>query len=135
MPEELKDFARRWFEEVWNQQREAAIGEMFHPEGQSRGLPEPDSVIRGPEEFKAVHRTFIHTFPDLHVHLDDLIAEDNKVAVRWTATMTHLGHELGYAPTGKKLGISGSSFLRCREGKIIESWNTMDFTRLRAQMQ
>jgi predicted ester cyclase len=56
----------------------------------------------------------VATFPDIHVHLDDLIAEGDRVAVRWTATMTHLGDGLGHAPTGKKLSLSGLHFSSAR---------------------
>src|SRR5277367_2805900 len=133
MTEDAKNLARQWFEEVWNKQREDAITEMFEVGGKAHGLPEPDSVIVGPEEFKKFHRGMVQAFPDIHIHLDDLIAEGDRVAVRWTATMTHLGDGLGYAPTGKKLSLGGSSFLRCQEGKIIDGLNYMDFTHLLAQ--
>jgi predicted ester cyclase len=133
--EDLKNLVRRWFEEVWNKQREAAISEMFVYEGVAHGLPDPDSVIRGPEEFKKFHQGMVQTFPDIHVDLDDLIAEGDRVAVRWTATMTHLGDGLGYAPTKRKVTLGGSSFLLCRDGKIVEGWNHADFTRMFAQLQ
>jgi predicted ester cyclase len=135
MSETNKALARRWFEEVWNRKNEAAIDEMFHPDGQSKGLPDPDSIIRGPEEFKRTHRNFLAAFPDLHVSLEELVAEGDWVAVRWVATMTHLGEGLGYAPTGKTLSMNGSSFTRFRQGRIVEGWNQMDFTRLRSQLQ
>src|ERR1700740_1520889 len=97
MAEDAKNLARRGFEEVWNKKREDAISEMFEEGREARGLPEPDSVIRGPEEFKKFYRGMVVAFPDLHVHLDDLIGEGDRVAVRWTATMTHLGDGLGFA--------------------------------------
>ena len=59
MSEANKLLTRRWFEEVWNKKNEAAIGEMFHPQGKSHGFPEADSILVGPEAFKSVHRTFL----------------------------------------------------------------------------
>ena len=47
MSEANKLLLRRWFDQVWNQQSEAAIDEMFSPEGKSHGFPEPDSVLVG----------------------------------------------------------------------------------------
>ncbi|QNI32551.1 ester cyclase [Alloacidobacterium dinghuense] len=135
MAEDAKGLARRWFEEVWNKKREEAISEMFAEGREARGLPEPDSVIRGPEEFKKFYRVMVQTFPDLHVDLDDLIEEGDRVAVRWTATMTHLGDGLGYAPTKKALTLVGASFLRCEDGKIVEGVNFMDFTRLIGELK
>jgi hypothetical protein len=69
MSEANKLLTRRWFEEVWNKKNEAAIGEMFHPQGKSHGFPEADSILVGPEAFKSVHRTFCGAFPDLHIAL------------------------------------------------------------------
>ena len=91
------------FEEVWNRKREEAITEMFAEGGEAHGLPEQASVIRGPEEFKKFYRAMVATFPDIQVHLDDLIAEGDRVAVLWAATMTHLGMGWVTLQQGKNL--------------------------------
>ena len=135
MSEKNKQLARRWFEEVWNQGRESAIKEMYHRDGRAIGFPEPDSIINGPEEFAAVCRKFRDIFPDIHVTVDDLVAEGDKVAVLWTATMTHMGDGLGFPASAKKVSLPGSSFLLCHDGQIKEGRNQMDFTKLRLQLQ
>jgi hypothetical protein len=63
MSEQNKALAKRWFEEVWNQGRESAIDELFHPEGEVYGFPEPDSVLIGPAGFKTIHRVFRNKSP------------------------------------------------------------------------
>jgi ketosteroid isomerase-like protein len=128
MSETNKALARRWFEEVWNQRKVPTIDELYHPDGQSKGLPDPDSVIRGPEAFKQVHRNHLSSFPDQHISLEELVAEGDWVAVRWIAS-------LGHSPEGKDLSMNGSSFIRFQQGKIIEGWNQMDFTKVRLQME
>src|SRR5277367_6373120 len=102
MSEQNKALARRWFEEVWNQGRESTIDQLFHPEGKAYGFPDPNSIL-GPEEFKAIHRAFHNTYGDIHVAIDDLVAEGDSVAVRWTCTMIHKGDGLGFPATGKNV--------------------------------
>lgn len=126
MSEANKQLARRWFEEVWNEKTEAAIDEMYHPEGRAYGLPDAQSVLVGPEEFKKFHRNQVGAFPDLHFELKDVIAEGDRVAIRWFATMTHLGDQLGFPASGKSATLEGSSFLGIRDGKIFEGWNQME---------
>jgi hypothetical protein len=58
MSEANKLLMEDWFEKVWNQQNTAAIDAMFHADGLSHGFPQADSVLVGPEEFKAIHRNF-----------------------------------------------------------------------------
>jgi predicted ester cyclase len=135
MSEENKNLARRWFEEVWNQGHESAIAEMYHPDGRSIGFPETDSVIKGPKEFAEVCRKFRAIFPDIHVTVNDLVTEGDKVAVLWNATMTHLGDGLGFPASARKVSLLGSSFMLCRGGQILEGRNQMDFTKLRLQLQ
>ena len=94
MSEANKQLARRWFEEVWNQRKESAIDAILTPDCRAHGLG-GDAVLVGPEGFKTFHRSFCGAFPDLHVTVDDIVAEGDKVAIRWTATMTHLGDGLG----------------------------------------
>ena len=111
MSEANKQLARRWFEEVWNQKSEAAIDAMYHPQGRAYGLPDGGSVLVGPEEFKKFHRAQVGAFPDLHFELKDVIAEGDRVAIRWC---------------GKSATLEGSSFLVIRDGKIFEGWNQME---------
>ena len=126
MSETNGQLTRRWYDEVWNQRKSAAIDAMFAPLGKSYGFPDPDSVLVGPQAFKEIHARFCGAFPDLHIALDDIICEGNRVAVRWTSTMTHLGNHLGFPASKKKAALSGSSFLIIEDGLIVEGWNFME---------
>ncbi len=135
MSEANKQLAREWFEQVWNQKDESAIDRLFHGEGKAHGFPDPDSALIGPKDFKAVHRDFCGAFPDIHIEIEDIVAEGNRVAIRWKSTMTHLGDHLGFPASGKKGALSGSSFLVARDGKIEEAWNEMDLQALMMKLR
>ena len=117
---------RRWFEEVWNKKRTDAIDEMLAEDCVAYGLPDPDAVLRGPEQFKALHRNFCGAFPDLHIVVEDVIASGDRVAARWSATGTHLGADLGFPASGKSVALVGATIGVIRDGKIKEGWNMMD---------
>ena len=134
MSEANKQLARRWFEEVWNQRKESAIDAILTPDCRAHGLG-GDAVLVGPEGFKTFHRSFCGAFPDLHVTVDDIVAEGDKVAIRWTATMTHLGDGLGIPPSGKKVSMDGSMIVVIKDGKIDEGWNHLDITGLFAKLK
>jgi predicted ester cyclase len=127
MSKENKQLIRRWFEEVWNQKSESAIDRMLDPEARAHGVPTPDGFIVGPEQFKPFHRTLLGAFPDMHFVFHEVLAEGDRVAIRWTATMTHRGDQLGFPATGKHVTLEGSSFLVIGNGKILEGWNQMEF--------
>ena len=135
MSEANKLLLKRWFEQVWNQKSEAAIDEMFSQQGKSHGFPDADTVLIGPEAFKAVHRTFCGAFPDLHIDLEDILAEGDRVAVRWRVSATHLGDHLGFPATGKKTTLDGSSFLIAKGNQVIEGWNQMDVQAMIQKLQ
>jgi steroid delta-isomerase-like uncharacterized protein len=130
MSEANKLLVTRWFEQVWNQKNEAAIDQMFYPDGKAHGFPDPESVLAGPDAFKAVHRSFCGAFPDLHVDIEDMVAEGDRVAVRWKVTMTHLGDHLGFPATGKSGTLYGSSFFTVKGDQILDGWNQMDLQAL-----
>jgi steroid delta-isomerase-like uncharacterized protein len=123
MSAENKALVQRWFDEVWNQGRAQAIDEMFAPEGVAHGLGQD---LHGPAEFKTFHATFRGAFPDVRVQIDDMIAESDRVAYRFTATGTHRGSNLGFAATNRPVRFLGMGSVRIANGRIVEGWNILD---------
>jgi steroid delta-isomerase-like uncharacterized protein len=135
MSEANKELVRTWFERVWNQKSTAAIDAMYQADGRAHGFPQADSVLIGPEDFKVIHRNFCDAFPDIHVTVDETIAEGDKVAARWTATMTHLGDSLGIRATKKQVVLTGSTIVTIKDGMIVEGWNFMDMGGMIARLK
>jgi steroid delta-isomerase-like uncharacterized protein len=126
MSERNKAVVRRWFEEVWNQGREATIDELFPVGGVAHGLGDSESDVRGPAEFKPFVANIRGSIPDTHIRVEDILTEDDRVAVRVTLEGTHTGHGLGVPPTGRKVSIQGVIILRMVDGQIVEAWNSYD---------
>lgn len=125
-----EQLVRRFFEEVWNRRNESVVDELLAPDCIAYGLPDPDAVLRGPQEFKAVLRKFTGAFPDVKVTLHDIIAAGDRVAVRWTSIGTHLGPHLGFPPSGKSISLDGATIGVIRAGRIEQAWNMMDMGHL-----
>ncbi len=123
---ENKALIRRWFEEVWNRGRSDLIDQFRAHDAASSGLGEGGSVTRGEEPFRTFHSNLLETFPDLRIRIEDILAEGDKVAVRFTAEGTHQGNTLGPEPTGRKVTFGGIIIVRIANGKIVESWNSLD---------
>ena len=115
---------RRWFEEVWNQGREATIDELLAPDALGHGLGE--EPIRGPAGFKPFWSQLRGAFPDIHFTVEHTIEEGDMAAGSWTATMTHRGDHLGMPATNKALTLTGMVLVRVRDGRMVEGWNNWD---------
>jgi steroid delta-isomerase-like uncharacterized protein len=133
MSKENRALIRRWFKEVWDKGRAEAIDEMFAPAGVAHGLS-GDEAVRGPEGFKAFHRSFREAFPDVSVKVVDTVTEGDKIAARCLVRATHKGGSLGFAATHKPVEFEGILIARIKGGKIAESWNNFDFLRLYQQL-
>ena len=120
---ENKVLMRRWIEEVWNHGHEELIEEMRAPDTVSRGLGEGES--RGQAPFKAFYHNLRGTFKDLHLKIEDVIAEGDKVVLRFTAKGTHNGDLLAPA-TGRRVTFAGVIIARIANGKIAEGWTNID---------
>lgn len=74
------------------------------------------------------------TFPDLHATVDDLVAEGDRVAYRWTFRGTHLGDLGGIPPTGRTAAWSVIGVARFADGRIAERWQRLDTAGLLRQL-
>jgi predicted ester cyclase len=121
-----KAIVRRWFDEVWNRGREETIDELFAPHGIGYGLGDTDVPTRGPAEFKLFANNLRGAIADIHMTIEDIMAEGDKVTVRITVEGTHTGSQLGVAPTGRRIRIAGVVMVRIANGQIVEGWNSWD---------
>jgi steroid delta-isomerase-like uncharacterized protein len=61
-----------------------------------------------------------------HFTIEDVVAEDDKVVVRWTNAGTHTGEFAGIPPTGRPFTIGGIDIYRLRDGLLCEHWHQLD---------
>jgi steroid delta-isomerase-like uncharacterized protein len=123
MSEQNKVVLRRHFAEVWSQGNVALLDELFASD--YLGHAPPDE-IQGRESLKQYVSTVRMAIPDLQCTVEDQIAEADRVVIRWTARGTHTGKYQGIPPTGKQVTMTGMSFARIANGKIVESWTNSD---------
>ena len=122
---ENKAFVRRWFDEVWNQGRGELIDELSAPDIAATGIGPGAAPTRGIAPFKAFYTNMRETFPDIHVKVEEIIAEGDLVAVRLVAQGTHTGNALAPA-TGRKATFAAIVMVRVVNGRIVEAWNAID---------
>jgi len=89
---------------------------------------------QGREGIRQATSSFMAAFPDLHFSIDDLFAEGDRVAWRWTMTGTHKGNLGPFPASGKLVRLSGISLLRLCEGKIMEDKVRADMVGLLQQI-
>lgn len=133
MAADPKKVVRRLYEEVWNKRKLEAVSEIIAP---THALNDPhlSGSAVGPEAYRSIVAQFIAAFPDFQFSIEDLIAEKNKVVVSWTITGTHKREFRGVPATNKRISFDGVSINHVANGKIIESFVTMDYLGLMQQL-
>ena len=122
---------RRWFDEVWNKKNTAVIREIMSDETVHHGLSGPGGPpMRGIADFEAYHAALVGAFPDLHIDVDDVIQDGEKVGARLTITGTQQGDFQGLPATGKKTRFTAGGMCTFKDGKFDEVWNEVDFPKL-----
>jgi steroid delta-isomerase-like uncharacterized protein len=100
------------------------VDEIFHPDVRI-GTPLPIEAS-GAQALKQVWTTLLRAYPDLHVTVQDLFGEEDRVVVRNTVTGTHQGEYLGVAPTGRSVTYDEMFIVRFADGRIVETWGVVD---------
>jgi steroid delta-isomerase-like uncharacterized protein len=122
--EENKALVRRFFEEMLNPGNADLGDDLFAVDAVDHAaFP---GQVAGREGFKQAVRMVHGAFPGIRYTADDMIAEGDRVATRWTLRGTHAGEFLGIPPTGKQVTVTGINVLRFANGQIVECWETWD---------
>lgn len=129
--EENKALVRRWVAEAWNNGNFTEADAMYSA---NYVLHDPAGPVHGSEGLKQFIAMYRSSFPDLHFTLEDVVAEGNMVAWRYTASGTHKGDLMGIPPTGKQIRVTGIVVSRFVNSKWEEDWVNNDTLGLLQQL-
>jgi steroid delta-isomerase-like uncharacterized protein len=128
-----KDLVRRMYEEVWNKRNLEVAKELISPSHAMQLIDLPDAGI-GPEAYARNVVQFVRAFPDLKFTVLDMVGENEKVVALWNISGTHKGAFRGIAPTGKKVSVDGITISQLADGKIIDSYVSLDLWGMMQQL-
>ena len=123
--EENKAIARR-FIQVWGKGNLDIIDELADPSLPVQ-YPIIPQIIRGSKMFKQIMESFRSAFPDSDIQIEEEIAEDDKVMIRWSFSGTHNGSLLGIPASQKKVNWTGITIYKIVEGKVVQERGEEDF--------
>lgn len=130
---ENKDIVRRDIEEVWNKGNLEIVDEYVADAFvcHDPAFPEP---LRGPDGYKQLVTLYRDAFPDAHLTIHELVAEDDSVVARWTGRGTHEGELMGVEPSNAEAEVSGMTLVHIEEGMVTESWQNYDLFGMLGQL-
>lgn len=118
-----KAIVRRYYEDVLNGGKTELLDELAAPDYEEHDpLPGQRMGLDGLKDRVTMFLTGLSP----HFTIEDLIAEGQKVVVRWTNSGTHVGDFFGIPPTGKSFQIAGIDVHRLEGGKLAEHWHVVD---------
>jgi steroid delta-isomerase-like uncharacterized protein len=131
MFEDNKKVSRRIIEEIWNKRNPALMNELYAP---NCVVHTPEGELKGTKSLRQFYDAYLTAFPDCHIKLDYLIAEDDKVVTSYTFTGTHKGQLMDISPTGKQVAVRGMAVGKMADGKVVEERNLWDTLSLMEQL-
>lgn len=131
-PEGNKAIVQRWVTEILDQGNLVGLERYVGSASVDHGvLPGMAADREGTRQLLRVYR---QAFPDMRVHVDDMIAEGDQVVSRLTMTGTHQGEFLGLVPTGRQVTVTMIDWHRLVEGRQVEHWSQVDLHGLLQQL-
>jgi len=125
-----KALARRVFEDMFTRGDFAVAAEIYAPDFVNHGVHGDVGLA----EDQAAARGWKQAFPDLIMHVDQILAEGDKVCVLWTGRGTNTGAGNGLPATGKHGELRGMTLWRIRAGRIREEWSEFDTGEMMKQL-
>ena len=120
-----KELVQAFIQELFTKGDLDAVDRYLAPGFVNHDPPFPGAP-QGPEGMRQAAVLFRQALPDWHSDLHQLVAEDDIVVERFTASGTHQGELMGVPGTGKTIIMPGINIFRISDGKIVERWGQLD---------
>jgi predicted ester cyclase len=130
--ERNKAVVRRWIEEFKTGGDESVSDELRSPHFVNHSAP--PGVPTGPEAGKIAFRAMRAAFPDLHVAIEDMLADGDRVVTRQTFSGTHGGEWSGVPATGRTVSWAVIDIVRLADGLLVDHWAVADLHGLLVQL-
>jgi predicted ester cyclase len=112
----VEDYCRTWDVDT----PETLVAEVFAPDVVDHN-PQPGQGA-GLDGVRNIIALYHAAFPDLHLSTDDVLVDDDRGVLRWSATGTHEGDQLGIPATHKQVHLTGIDIVRIEHGRVVERW-------------
>lgn len=119
---------RQLYHEFFTKWNFDVLGRFFAPTFTSNEIPK--SLPRGPVGVRAFYLSLRSAFSDLRYIAEDVMAERDKVAVRWRWHAHHTGTFRGLEPTGRRVRLHGIAIYRIESGQAVKRWVSADTSEL-----
>ena len=122
----------QYIETIWVQKDLSQLNRFLAP-----GYLRHQSPLRPPLnrlEQAALLQNFQSAFPDAALSVEEVIADDGRIAFRSTLRATHLGHFLGLPATGKQITVSLIDLIHIQDNQFVEQWGGPDLLDLVTQL-
>lgn len=123
-------FARR--EAAWRNRDPVALAADHAVDGVV--VSPTGGVLEGRAEIERIYRVWFVAFPDLMFTTEDLLVDDDRVALLARVTGSHAGEFFGMAPTGRRIEVAGAFIYRLHDNLIVHERRILDFTGLLIQV-
>lgn len=127
--EENKILAMRFYDDILNRRKMDVADEIL-----SLQYIDHSATAPGLENFKTYLGMITRVFPDINVTVEDMFADDHKVAARLSIRGTQSGSFRGFPATGGQATWSGMDIIHISNGKIVERWSERDFLHMLVQL-
>jgi steroid delta-isomerase-like uncharacterized protein len=132
--EKNKQVVRQFYEEGWNGRNFEIVRQTHSENWVHHDNSNPNDLGGGPEGNIKRMKELVHAFPDLRFDIEDMVAENDKVVVRFIASGTQKGQFGPIPPTDKQVKMLGYITHRLEYGKIVEDWVVRDTYGLMIQL-
>lgn len=130
--QETARLARRWYEEYAEEKDLSVVDKYLAPDFVNH--TPPPGIPNDRDGYKQVLTMYTTGLPDFQVFVEDVVAEEDKAAVRWRVKATHTGPLMGIPASGNEVNITGMGIVHVRDGKIVEQWEIADMLGLMQQI-